>query len=175
MKRIIILLFLILATILTACTYSEEDLIAAQSRGYEAGYNDGYEAGLVAKRPIDRPASGTLLYGQERYASEITVSASTDNDYVVCLKDFTGIEYVSFYVRAGDTVTIGVPSRVLYVYFASGKDWYGYGKGLMFGEDTAYGKDDEALDFTAYSYEYTLYPVNNGNFSEIPSNEDEFF
>ena len=74
-----------------------------------------------------------------------------------------------------ETVTVGVPADELYIYFASGTKWYGYGKGLMFGEDTSYSKDDELVDFSEYTWEYTLYPVNDGNFSETPSNENEFF
>ena len=86
-----------------------------------------------------------------------------------------GKECISFFVRSGETVTIGVPAEYLYVYFASGDTWYGYGEGLMFGENTVYSKDDDALDFTQYTWEYTLYQVANGNFVETPSNQDEFF
>ena len=126
--------------------------------------------------PVAKPYSGKILSGKESYdGSEITVTADGASDYVVSLKSRSGTERVSFYVRAGDTVTIGVPSEYLYVYFASGNTWYGYGKGLMFGERTVYSKDDELLDFTEYTWEYELYPVTNGNFSETPSNADEFF
>ena len=45
----------------------------------------------------------------------------------------------------------------------------------MFGEDTVFSKDDEMLDFTECGWEYTLQPVYDGNFSETPSNENEFF
>ena len=126
-------------------------------------------------KPIPRPSSGTILSGKGYDESEITVTASSSYDYVVSLKNHLGITCLSFYVRAGDTVTVGVPRNFFYVYFASGKEWYGYGKGLMFGEKTAYSKDDELLDFLEYTWEYTLYPVNDGNFSETPSNADEFF
>lgn len=175
MKKVVVLLCAILAVMFTACTYSEADLAAARSEGYNAGYKAGYSAGLSAPKQITKPASGTILSGKEYSGSEITVIADSTYDYVVSLKDSYGTEYVAFYVRAGDTVTIGVPANYLYAYFASGTNWYGYGRGLMFGEDTDYTKDDEMLDFTEYSYEYTLYPVNDGNFSESPSDEDEFF
>ena len=126
---------------------------------------------------IARPVSGTILYGREYSGSEITITADSSSDCVVSIKTATDveIELLSFYVRAGDSVTIGVPDRCLYVYFATGNDWYGYGKGLMFGEDTVYSKDDEAKDFMRYTWEYTLFPVTNGNFSETPISEDEFF
>lgn len=121
------------------------------------------------------PASRTILSGNEYYGSEITVTASGDYSYVVSLKNSQGTHRLSFFVRAGETVTIGVPAEYLYVYFASGTTWYGYGEGLMFGEYTSYSKDDDLLDFAQYTYQYTLYPVYDGNFSETPSDENEFF
>ena len=160
---------------LTAYSYSEASLKAAKEQGYKEGYKNGYDAGLEAIRPVDRPKSGTILSGKETYGSEITVTASTTEDYVVQLKTYGGLECVSFYVRAGETATIDVPKAYLFVYFACGTEWYGYGQGLMFGEDTIYSKDDEALDFTDSSWEYTLTPVRHGNFSETPSNEIDFF
>ena len=121
------------------------------------------------------PDSGTILSGTEHNGSEITVTADSNSHYVVSLKNSSGIERLSFFVRSGDTVTVGVPAEHLNVYFASGRVWYGYGKGLMFGEDTVYSKDDDLIDFTKYTWEYTLYPVYDGNFSETPSDESEFF
>ena len=160
MKKAIILLFVILS-------------VAIFAYGY--GYESGYEKGLYTPRPIQKPASGTILTGGEYYGSEITVHADSSYDYVVLLKDSNEVVLLAFYVQAGDSVTVSVPDERLYVYFASGKYWYGYGKGLMFGEDTDYSKDDHIKNFAKYTYEYTLYPVTDGNFSETPSNEDEFF
>lgn len=183
MKKVVALLIVVCTIMFSSCAYSEADLNAAKSEGYEDGYKvgykdgfyDGYDEGYAAMKPITRPTSGTILDGIEYDESKITVTADSSSDYVVSLKDLYEKNYVSFYVRAGETVTVGVPSEYLYVYFACGEDWYGYGKGLMFGDDTYYSKDDEVLDFVDYSWEYTLYPVSNGNFSETPSSENEFF
>lgn len=122
-----------------------------------------------------RPYSGQVLYGYEYYGNTITVTADSYDDYVVSLKDFYGNTYISFYVREGETVTMGVPSEILYVHFACGDEWLGYGKSLMFGPDTYYSRDDEPIDFVNYNWTYTLYPVTDGNFSVTPSNADEFF
>lgn len=129
------------------------------------------------RKPVElpKPASGTILSGGSYSGSEITVTADSTCDYVVSLKTVEGTERVTFYVRAGDTVTVGTPAEYLYIYFASGTEWYGLGEGRMFGDNTAYSKDDELQDFTQYTWEYTLYPVTNGNFSETPSDEGEFF
>lgn len=146
------------------------------SNGHKEGFEKGFAAGVKALKPVSMPESGTILSGEEtKWKSEISVTASYGSSYVVSLKTVSGEERVSFFVRSGDTVTIGVPREKLYVYFACGDTWYGYGRGLMFGEDTVYSKDDELLDFSKYSWEYTLYPVTNGNFEESPSSEYEFF
>lgn len=119
------------------------------------------------------PRSGDILSGSECFdGSELTITADSGSSYVVKLKTVSGVERLSFYVRAGDTVTVGVPAESLYVYFASGDTWYG--TRLLFGEETYYSMDDEALDFTEYTWEYTLYPVNSGNFSETPIDPSDF-
>ena len=123
--------------------------------------------------PVAEPRSGAILEGKEDDSgSEITVKASSSESCVVKLKTKSGVTRVSFYVRAGDTVTVGVPMGRLYVYFASGDTWYGTKH--LFGSKTSYSKDDDLKDFSEFSYTYTLYPVSNGNFSQTPIDEDEF-
>jgi hypothetical protein len=200
MKKTALALLLVLTTLLCACGFSKYDLKVARgegynsgydegkkagydegynegySEGYKEGYDDGYNEGYSALKPVAMPQNGAILSGQEtKWRSELTIKANGGSSHVVSVKTVDGKECVTFFVRAGCIVTIGVPSQKLCVYFASGKTWYGYGKGLMFGEDTSYTKDDEPLDFAKYTWEYTLSPVYNGNFSETPSDEDEFF
>ncbi len=123
--------------------------------------------------PVAEPKSGEILSGIEVYGeSELTITASRGASCVVKLKTRSGAERLSFYVRAGETVTVGVPCEYLQVYFASGSTWYGYKH--LFGKHTGYAKDDEFLDFAEYTWEYTLYPVGDGNFSQTPIDEDEF-
>lgn len=124
--------------------------------------------------PVAEPASGTILSGSEVYnGSQITIDASSGSSCVVKLKTRSGTERISFYVRAGDTVTVGVPAEHLYVYFATGDTWYGTTR--LFGSKTRYSKDDDLLYFEkGCSWTYTLYPVSNGNFSETPIDADEF-
>lgn len=123
--------------------------------------------------PLAEPKSGTILFGDSyKYGSEITVTASKTQSCVVKLKNRSGVTKLSFYVRAGATVTVKVPEEYLYVYFASGTTWYG--REHLFGSKTNYSMDDEVCDFTRYTWEYTLYPVNDGNFSQTPIDEDEF-
>ena len=132
--------------------------------------DDNVDAGLT---PVIEPASGTILSGSEVYnGSQITIHAAREECCVVKIKNRFGAECVSFYVRAGDTVTVGVPAEHLQVYFATGDTWYGTTD--LFGSKTRYSMDDKIRDFSKEAWEYTRYPVNNGNFSETPINEDEF-
>lgn len=199
MKRKVFCIFLTIITLLSACGYSQDDLDAAHEKGYQSGCKDGYDEGYTVGydegfdagynaghkdgfregyselKPVSKPLSGTILAGKEYSGSEITITADWGSSCVVSLKNKYGTNRVTFFVRAGETVTVGVPSEYLYVYFATGTTWYGYGEGKMFGDDTAYSRDDTLLDFVNYSYEYTLKPVYGGNFTDDPIDEDEFF
>ena len=159
-------------------------ILASNSNNNDSGYlnNNQTESTTPNNKPSNskpqltpatEPRSGAILTGKEYYdGSEITIRASGGDSYVVKLKTASGITRLSFYVRAGDTVTVGVPSEYLYVYFASGDTWYG--EEHLFGEDTSYSMDDDIQNFIDYTWEYTLYPVYNGNFSETPISADQF-
>jgi hypothetical protein len=122
---------------------------------------------------IEEPLNGEILSGYDDYeGSELTIKSSSNESYVVKLKDIYDEEVMCFYVRAGATVTVGVPAEEMYVYFASGDVWYGMND--LFGNETSYSMDDELKDFENYTYEYTLYPVSNGNFSETPIDAEDF-
>ncbi len=79
---------------------------------------------------------------------------------------------LSFFVRANDIVTLGVPPKTLYVYFAEGNEWYGIND--YFGDNTVYSKDPNPVDFSRHTISYTLYQVTNGNLDLTPIDADEF-
>lgn len=170
--------------------------------GYSAGYDAGYQAAMKSIKespagttesekatpssstdmtepakelmPQARPVSGTISIGQPYHNegdSKITVHASY-RDCVVKLKTTDGKAVLSFFVRAGDTATVGVPPKVLYVYFAEGSQWYGWSN--YFGEETSYYKDLTLADFSNYTFEYTLYKEEDGNLSLTEINKDDF-
>lgn len=177
LKRLLCILLCCIFVLLSSCGYTQEDLDLAYQDGYNDGFDAGYEKGYTAPKPVNMPLSGTILGGKAYNGasdSELTIETS-DSAYVVSVKNGYGEEKVTFFVRPNSTVTVGVPATLLSVYFASGDTWYGYGEGLMFGEDTVYTKDDDVLNFHGYTYTYTLYSVYDGNFSETPSSQDEFF
>lgn len=123
--------------------------------------------------PLALPYSGQVFIGEDLYReSELTIKSSSLESCYIKLKGSSGIDVFSFFVRAGTSVTVSVPSGYYYVYFSYGNEWYG--TKYLFGPDTTYAKDDELLDFENYTWEYTLQPVYNGNFSETPIDESEF-
>lgn len=135
-----------------------------------------YSEEQAAAKTVPMPRSGAILSGGNYYGrSSITVHANKSESCVVSLRNVYGVECVAFFVRAGESVTVGVPAEKLYVYFASGKNWYGYGENLMFGKKTDYSKDKSLVDFSRYTCEYTMYKTSDGNFTETPCSKSDFF
>ena len=119
------------------------------------------------------PASGQVFIGADKNCdSYLTISCSSSKSCYIKLKDESKNDVFSFFVRAGDSVEVPVPAETLYAYFSYGTDWYG--PEYLFGARTIYSMDDEPLDFYNYTYEYTLEPVVDGNFSETPIDADDF-
>ena len=104
--------------------------------------------------------------------SSLTIKSDYSSACFVKLKDRHLNDVYSYYVPAGCTFETDVERGSYYVYFACGKDWYGLE--YLFGEHTQYYKDNTLLDFTNYTYTYTLYPVENGNLTLTPIDESEF-
>lgn len=127
----------------------------------------------TAFTPLEEPQTGTILYDNTYNTdSQITIFASDSSACVVKLKTSDGEDCLSFYVRAGEDVSVSVPAEELYVYFAFGDSWYGYD--YLFGDETSYSKDSSICDFSKYTWEYTLSTVANGNFRETPVDAEEF-
>ena len=124
-------------------------------------------------RPTDLPKNGQVFIGKNlSRKSELTIKSKTSDSCYIKLKNSSGKDVFSFFVRAGCSATVSVPKGKYHVYFSYGNDWYG--TEYIFGPDTTYSKDDELLDFNMYTWEYTLYPVYNGNFTETPIDANEF-
>lgn len=124
-------------------------------------------------KALPLPASGQVFIGADQYCdSYLTITSSSTESCYIKLKDENKNDVFSFFVRAGDSVEVPVPAETLYAYFSYGKDWYG--PEYIFGEGTSYSMDDEPLDFYNYTYQYTLQPVVDGNFSETPIDQEDF-
>ena len=169
-RRNAVLLFVLIiaAMMLLSIALNNENPTSKPKTYKTETYKDDPKLTAVAE-----PSSGTVLSGQKFKESQITVTAPSNAGCVVKLKTIDGDTRLMFYVRAGQTVTVGVPAEYLYVYFACGSTWYG--KQDLFGAYTSYSKDDKVQDFMHYTWTYTLKPVTNGNFSETPVTKEEFF
>ncbi len=148
-----------------------EDYMETTDYEYEEDYPDNSEN--TSPFYLTEPQTGDIIFGREYYyESELTIHATDYESVVVKVKDSYGDTKVIFYVGAGDSVTIGVPADYLQIFFASGTTWYNPEE--LFGPETSYSKDDEILDFTVNTYEYTLSLVEDGNFEETPIDSSEF-
>lgn len=82
-----------------------------------------------------------------------------------------GVEVLSVFVRAGQTVEVAVPIGNYIAKLASGQTWYG--DSIRFGPTTAYAKLDAVLDFKMdgvelLGHQITLTRVKNGNLKQLP-------
>lgn len=92
-----------------------------------------YEENISTESRIDEPESGELIYASDYdtvydiidgYTSNLCISAYDDFSSCVLLKSRTGIcGDVAYYVRAGDTVNVGVPWDYYCITYASGVNW----------------------------------------------------
>ena len=163
------------------CTEAKYCSVCGQESGFPAGHKwvsesaDAPQICIVCGKmqPLPLPETGKVFIGDGKYCySELTIKSSSTSACYIKLKDANGSDAYSFFVRAGDTVTVPVPPGYFRVYFAYGEEWYG--PDLLFGSETVCEKDDDLLDFKQYTWEYTLYPITNGNFSATPISLDEF-
>lgn len=124
--------------------------------------------------PVEEPESGTILFGKKVYnEAKLEVTAPENSACVVKVKDSQGNDILSFYIRAGDTVTMGVASQKINVCWATGEVWYG--EEYLFGEETHYSKDNESYTLKdGDKLWYDLEPVKNGDFKPEEIDADEF-
>ena len=140
------------------CTEAKYCSVCGQESGFPAGHKwvsesaDAPQICIVCGKmqPLPLPETGKVFIGDGKYCySELTIKSSSTSACYIKLKDANGSDAYSFFVRAGDTVTVPVPPGYYKVYFAYGTDWYG--PDLLFGSDTVCEKDDDLLDFKQYT------------------------
>lgn len=122
--------------------------------------------------PMANPANGQVFIGEDPgWGQTLTIICSNQACYVK-MKDASYNDVLSFYVAAGSTAEVCVPSGQYYVYFAHGTDWYG--PEFLFGPDTSYSMDSELTDYVDYSWEYNFQPVTDGNFTSTDIGASDF-
>lgn len=88
-----------------------------------------------------------------------------------------GVEVMSIFIRAGQSVEVGVPVGSYRVKIASGQTWYG--DAIRFGPNTSYGTLDTVLRFSIEGQqllgnEVTLTRVKDGNLRQVPLKASDF-
>lgn len=112
------------------------------------------------------PKNGQVFPTEYRWSaqsliSKITVHAPYDQNVFVKLKrSSTGVTLYQFFVQADSTAIIDIPRAVYNVCFAFGDNWYGVDS--LFGDETVCSIDRD-INFRRADYEYTLYPIADGN------------
>ena len=135
----------------------------------------------ISAKPLDRPNNGQILadflpYYYANNYSELCIKTAAGSDYVVKLvSTFNKQVFGLVYIRGGNDATIRVAYGTYILKYASGKEWYGTGKGNLFGKNTYFAKADDTFEFTEeYGWTVQLYPTMNGNLGTEPISEDEF-
>ena len=111
--------------------------------------------------PQTMPANGKVFYCSttDRPSSFKVTNSGSSNYYMKFVKAGTNTTVITFFVRANSTVEIDMPAGNLELRYACGSTWYG--EKNLFGEKTAYAKDEEYYDFSNYTWEISLYTSNN--------------
>lgn len=103
--------------------------------------------------PMDRPKTGDIFIGKgSNLGSTLLVNNESSKDAYVEI-NFVGTPVYSFYIRAGESKHMPVPSGTFFIYLCTGTDWYG--TELYFGNGKP-ERDTNLLDFDTYWYTYTI-------------------
>ena len=108
----------------------------------------------------------------------LKISNSPDaNTLMKLIRVGDGVEVMSIFIRAGQTVEVAVPFGSYKVKIASGQTWYG--DVIRFGPTTSYAILDAVLDFTKegsqlLGHQLTLTRVKHGNLKQLPLTATDF-
>ena len=118
---------------------------------------------LDAYAQTTAPSNGAILDGSSSGNSGIEVKAPSSKSVYVKVVKTSGSTQVGFYVAAGNTASVNVPSGSYAVHFAIGQTWYG--KSNRFGNDTSYGQDNSLSLGSGDVMSYTLSVSSGGNWN----------
>ena len=150
---------IVLAALVIAATLG----LAACSSGSSSSSSSGSKSSDSNLTPQSLPSNGYIFSGNSSGSSSIEVKASSSESCWVKVYTSSGKLQISFFVQAGKTATVNVPSGTYSIHFASGKTWYG--KSNLFGSKTAYGQDKSVTIQSGYILSYSLTSTTSGNWS----------
>ncbi len=119
--------------------------------GYESFLIDDY-MGYMTHFDESYPDNGYAFYVNGNYVdSTVNMETSYDFDYVIEFIDANdGSMALAFFMPAGQTLQMGVPTGDYYIQYAAGVEWAGVD--YLFGDDTVFYKSDSI---------YSFYPEND--------------
>ncbi len=124
----------------------------------------------------DPPPNYAFWIKEPKYRCDsiLKINTSKDASYVVKIVDpYNGEVIMTFYLPAGISQEIDVPSGTFEIRYTSGTEWFGDDK--MFGDKGTYAKADQTFRFSDGSgYELTLYRVRNGNLHTSKIRKEDF-
>ena len=130
------------------------------------------------------PYNGAVFYREhdrrtyDSYVAPLEIKAEgEDCNFYIKMVTASGKSILEFFVRAGETAEVNMPTGTFYLRYACGSKWYGQDQ--YFGEDTAYFSSKDAFHFTesddGYNgYTVSLHKVPGGNLSTEPIDPEDF-
>jgi len=132
----------------------------------------------LRKSELPLPRSGLFRGFSPVNAPPLKVTNSPGaNTLMKLIRTSDGAEVMSIFIRAGQTVELGVPVGSYKAKIASGQTWYG--DSIRFGPNTSYATLDTVLNFSIQGSqllgnELTLTQIKNGNLRQAPLSANEF-
>lgn len=132
----------------------------------------------LRKSELPLPRSGLFRGVSPINAPPLKVTNSPGaNTLMKLIRTSDGAEVMSIFIRAGQTVELGVPVGSYKAKIASGQNWYG--ESIRFGPSTSYATLDAVLNFSIQGSqllgnELTLTRVKDGNLRQIPLSASSF-
>ncbi len=134
------------------------------------------EALRKSEQPL--PRSGLFRGYSPVNAPPLKVTNSPEaNTLMKLIRTSDGAEVMSIFIRAGQTVKLGVPVGSYKVKIASGHTWYG--NSIRFGPSTSYASLDTVLHFSIQGSqllgnELTLKKIKDGNLHQVSLSANDF-
>lgn len=137
----------------------------------------------LRKAALPLPVNGIYKMADRRGFNENNsppfkiTNAPGANTLLKLIRASDGVEVMSIFIRAGQSVEVGVPVGSYRAKIASGQTWYG--DAIRFGPNTSYGTLDTVLRFSIegrqlLGNEVTLTRVKDGNLRQVPLNASDF-
>lgn len=138
----------------------------------------------TSEKALPLPYNGAVFYREhdhrtyDSYVAPLEIKAEgEDCNFYIKMVTASGESILEFFVRAGETAEVNMPTGTFYLRYACGSKWYGQDQ--YFGEDTAFFSSKDAFHFTesddGYNgYTVSLHKIPGGNLSTEAIDPEDF-